>query len=78
MWEVLSIIGIAVVSFLGWRAWCRSKELETLVAKARTLQSETEARAKKYCDEMDAINARMRDLHHALNQQVCGRETTWP
>jgi transposase-like protein len=78
MWEVASIIGIAAFSYFGWRSWCRSKELEALLEQARVAAAETAERAKTYCAEMDAINARMKDLHRSLNHSVCGRETTWP
>lgn len=75
---VIVIVAICVVTYLAWRIWSQERELKMLLDAARSDMERVQTRAKKYCEEMDAINARMRDLHHSLNKTVCGRETIWP
>lgn len=78
MFGVIVIVAICAVTYFAWRIWSQERELKVLLDQTRSDMERVQTRAKKYCEEMDAINARMRDLHHSLNKTVCGRETTWP
>lgn len=78
MFGVIVIGAICAVTYFAWRIWSQERELKALLDKTRSDSERAHARVQKYCEEMDAINARMRDLHHSLNKTVCGRETTWP
>jgi predicted Holliday junction resolvase-like endonuclease len=77
MFGALVVLGVVVVSFMAWRAWVRSQEMNAMRDQARRAAAELEETMKRHLELQRSINARMKDLHRSLANACCGRETTW-
>lgn len=78
MFGALVILGVAVASYLAWRAWVRSRELDALCEQSRKAAAELNDAMRRHRDLQEAVNARLQDLHRSLSKACCGRETVWP
>jgi Flp pilus assembly protein TadB len=76
--EVLAyaVAGAAIAfAVLTWREY---RLLRAHRKQAEAVANEALAAAEKNRSEWAAINARLEEIHHDLNQQACGRPTQWP